>query len=79
MPVKTIQMTIDEELLATVDEYVSRQGTSRSAFIRQALEAALRRAHIRRLEEEHAAAYRAVPQTEAEVVEWIEAQTWSDE
>jgi metal-responsive CopG/Arc/MetJ family transcriptional regulator len=79
MPIKTIQMTIDEDLLTSVDEYVSQHGTSRSAFIRHALEAALHEAHIRRLEEEHAAAYRAVPQTEVETATWIEAQSWGDE
>lgn len=79
MAAKTIQMTIDEELLASVDACVTRRGTSRSAFIRLALEAALREEQIRRLEEQHAAAYRAVPQTETETAPWLEAQAWGDE
>ncbi|MCB0149919.1 MAG: ribbon-helix-helix protein, CopG family, partial [Caldilineaceae bacterium] len=47
MTVKTIQMTIDEELLVSVDALVQELGTSRSALIREALEEALRRHRIR--------------------------------
>ncbi len=40
---KTIQMTIDEPLFTEVDRVISELYTTRSAFIRAALEAALRR------------------------------------
>ena len=39
---KTVQMTIDDMLLAQVDRAVSEIGTNRSAFMRDALELALR-------------------------------------
>ena len=39
---KTIQITLDEALLAEVDQVVREQGANRSAFIRHALRLALR-------------------------------------
>ena len=58
---KTIQMTIDEPLLEQVDETVEELQTTRSAFIREALEQALRAYRVRHLEERDEAGYRAVP------------------
>jgi metal-responsive CopG/Arc/MetJ family transcriptional regulator len=42
---KTVQMTLDEELVAEVDRAVERLGTTRSAFARQALRQALEQQH----------------------------------
>jgi metal-responsive CopG/Arc/MetJ family transcriptional regulator len=39
--VKTIQMTIDEPLLSEVDRVIQSLDTTRSAFIREALQLAL--------------------------------------
>jgi len=58
---RTIQMTIDEPLLEEIDELVKTLNTSRSAFIREALQAALRRHHIHELERRHAEGYRRPP------------------
>jgi metal-responsive CopG/Arc/MetJ family transcriptional regulator len=55
---KTIQMTIDEPLLREVDRVIVELDTTRSAFIREALEAALRRHEILKLEQQHAHGYR---------------------
>jgi metal-responsive CopG/Arc/MetJ family transcriptional regulator len=54
---KTIQMTIDEPLLREVDRVIVELDTTRSAFIREALEAALRRHEILKLEQQHAHGY----------------------
>jgi metal-responsive CopG/Arc/MetJ family transcriptional regulator len=58
---KTIQMTIDEPLLNEVDRVIAELHTTRSAFIREALEAALRRHDIRKLEQQHAQGYSQHP------------------
>ena len=50
---KTIQMTIDEQLLDDVDKAVDELGTDRSAFIRDAIQLALRQRSLRTLEEQH--------------------------
>ena len=54
---KTIQMTIDEVLLAEVDRTVKAIDTTRSAFIRQALQLALRQQKIVEMERQHAEGY----------------------
>ena len=58
---KTIQMTIDETLLEDVDRAVDEMGTNRSLFIRNALQSALRRHAVEKLEARHAAGYARVP------------------
>lgn len=76
---KTIQMTLDETLLAEVDEVVAEMDTTRSAFIRNLIDHALK-AHrlreLRRLDEE---GYRLIPQDDEEVEEWASVQEWGDE
>ena len=42
MPMKTVQMTLDESLVLEVDRAAARRGTTRSAFTREALRHALR-------------------------------------
>jgi metal-responsive CopG/Arc/MetJ family transcriptional regulator len=44
---KTIQMTIDESLLKRVDKMSRAKRTTRSAFIREALKAEIRRQRVR--------------------------------
>ena len=75
---KTIQITIDPELLDDVDRAVQQLKTSRSAFIRQALQLALRRLAIRDLEEQHAAGYARHPAAAGEFDGWESEQAWGD-
>jgi metal-responsive CopG/Arc/MetJ family transcriptional regulator len=74
--VKTIQMTIDEELLTQVDEATRAQGTTRSAFIRAALQLALRQHAIRQLERQHAEGYARHPVAPGEFDLWEHEQAW---
>ena len=53
MTMKTIQMTIDDGLLTEVDQAVAELHTNRSAFMREALLAALRRLRMQTLEAQH--------------------------
>ena len=75
---RTIQMTIDAELLADVDEAVNELGTNRSVFIRNALQLALRQLSLRKLEERHAAGYARQPVQPGEFDEWADEQAWGD-
>ena len=59
-------MTIDNTLLGSVDGVVTELGTTRSSFIREALEAALRKHRTRKLEAQHIAGYLKYPQTDDE-------------
>ena len=75
---KIIQMTIDETLLSRVDQTVEDLKTTRSAFIRQALEQALKDYHLRLLEERDEAGYRLSAATEEEAEAWADEQVWGE-
>jgi len=76
--VKTVQLTLDEPLVKEVDKAVRDLGTSRSAFTREALRAALERLRTRVLEERHRKGYELQPVEPSEVHEWEEEQIWPD-
>ncbi len=73
---KTIQMTIDPRLLRAVDKLTRARKTTRSALIRDALEAELKRDQIRELESRHIAGYSAIPIKSGEFDEWLDEQAW---
>lgn len=75
---KTVQMTLDEELVADVDTAVARLGTTRSAFTRQALRASLEHLRERELERRHKAGYRRHPVQQDELDDWEDEQVWVD-
>jgi metal-responsive CopG/Arc/MetJ family transcriptional regulator len=72
---KTVQMTLDENLIASVDRVVKRLGTNRSAFTRQALKAALREVRINELERKHREGYERKPVKKGEF-DWETEQVW---
>ncbi|MCB0064239.1 MAG: ribbon-helix-helix protein, CopG family [Caldilineaceae bacterium] len=76
---KTIQMTIDDDLLLSVDQMIAQLSISRSAFIREALQMAIRRYRILEMEKQHAAGYAEQPVTEDEFAGWETIQAWGDE
>ena len=76
--VKTIQMTIEETLLAQVDQVSHSLGVARSAFIRQALELALRERKIAELEQKQIAGYKRFPVTTGEFDFWEAEQVWEE-
>lgn len=73
---KTIQMTIDERLLKVLDKLTRARKTTRSAFIRDAIEAEIKRDRIHELEARHAQGYATKPVTPGEFDVWINEQTW---
>ena len=76
---KTIQLTIDEPLLQDVDQVVTQLQTTRSAFVRDVLQIALRRLRIRAMERQQIDAYTSQPQTVQELADWLETQDWGDD
>ena len=75
---KTIQMTIDEPLLAEVDQAIKSLETTRSAFIREALQLALERYRIMELEKKHASGYARYPVQPGEFDIWEDEQFWGE-
>ena len=73
---KTVQMTLDENLLSSVDKVAKRLGTTRSAFTRQALKTALREVQINELEQKHRQGYKRKPIKRGEFSDWETEQVW---
>jgi metal-responsive CopG/Arc/MetJ family transcriptional regulator len=75
---RTVQMTIEEELLKSVDYLIKKLGKSRSEFTREILREAVRKYEIQREEERHREGYRKKPVTDFEFNEWEDEQEWGD-
>ena len=73
---KTVQMTLDEELVRAVDRAARRLRTSRSAFTRRALRAALAHLQAEDEEERHRRGYERNPARDDEFDVWEEEQAW---
>lgn len=75
---RTIQMTLDDDLVDSVDRVVSELKTSRSAFTRQALKDAIAAVNIKQQEERHRKGYELHPATKDEFSVWESEQDWGD-
>ncbi len=73
---KTIQMTLDEDLVKAVDRVSRELHINRSAFTRKALREALVRHNIEQLERKHRQGYERHPIDAAEFSVWEEEQAW---
>jgi metal-responsive CopG/Arc/MetJ family transcriptional regulator len=75
---KTVQMTLDDDLVKAVDKAATELGTSRSSFTRKALRSALDRLRINALERKHRAGYERKPVKRGEFDSWDNEQAWGD-
>ena len=75
---KTVQMTLDEDLVRAVDSIVKKNHTTRSAFTRDALRVALAKFNIAHLEEQHRKGYEIFPVNKAEFSVWEDEHEWGD-
>ena len=75
---KTVQMTLDENLVKAVDSAAKKLRTTRSAFTRQALRSALKEVRMRELESKHREGYRRKPVKRGEFSDWESEQVWGD-
>jgi metal-responsive CopG/Arc/MetJ family transcriptional regulator len=73
---KTVQMTLDENLITSVDKVAKRLGTTRSAFTRQALKTALREIRMNELERKHREGYERKPVKPGEFEDLESEQVW---
>ncbi len=76
---RTIQMTLDDDLVKTVDRVAKETKTTRSAFTRDALRLALKHFKARRLEERHRIGYASKPVAKDEFSVWEKEHHWGDE
>ena len=73
---KTVQMTLDDALVQEVDQVVKKLGTTRSAFTREALRAALVLVARAEMERRHRAGYAHHPVQPEEFSVWEDEQVW---
>lgn len=75
---KAIELTIEESLLADIDEATRDLSMTRDDFVRTALERALSQREIIALERQHANGYERNPVTPGEFDKWEDEQVWED-
>ena len=75
---KTVQMTLDESLVKAVDSAAKKLRTTRSAFTREALRAALKEVRVRELESRQREGYKRKPVKRGEFSDWESEQIWGD-
>jgi metal-responsive CopG/Arc/MetJ family transcriptional regulator len=75
---KTVQMTLDEDLVKAVDSTAKKLGTTRSGFTREALRLALKQVQVKELESRHRAGYKGKPVRRGEFSVWESEQVWGD-
>ncbi len=76
---RTIQMTLDDDLVTEVDRVAKELKTSRSSFARKALRDALARYSLEQLERQHRQGYERYPVAVDEFSLWETDQAWGDE
>lgn len=74
----TVQMTLEPDLVKTVDRMAKRRGLSRSAFTREALAKAVEAEAIRAQEERHRKGYLKHPVRAGEFEVSASHQVWPD-
>ncbi len=75
---RTIQMTLDDDLVESVDHVSKQLHTSRSAFTRKALREALTRYNLEQQEIKHRQGYELHPVAADEFSLWETEQDWGD-
>ena len=72
-------MTMDDDLVQSVDNVVKELNTTRSAFTREALRNAINQLSIAGLEEKHRKGYQRHPVKKGKFSVWEGEQDWGDE
>jgi metal-responsive CopG/Arc/MetJ family transcriptional regulator len=69
-------MTLDDALVQEIDQVVKQLDTTRSAFARDALCAALAQVRYKAMEQKHREGYARKPVTPGEFSDWEDEQIW---
>ena len=76
---RTVQMTMDEDLVAQVDRAAKKMNTTRSGFTRRVLREALDDLTTKELVAKYAEGYTKQPVQPDEFDVWENEQVWGDE
>jgi metal-responsive CopG/Arc/MetJ family transcriptional regulator len=72
-------MTLEDDLVQSVDKIVKQMHTTRSAFTRAALRNAINNYKVSQLEQKHRKGYEKQPISKEEFSVWKNEQKWEDE
>jgi len=75
----TIQIVLEDELLAKADARAARDGGDREGFIRTAISEHLRRLETRELEEQERLGYQRIPDTLDDWEGWEKIAAWPED
>ena len=75
---RTVQITMEDELVKAVDRAADRLDQSRSAFTRDALRAALAKLEVQAQEQRHREGYLRQPVSSGEFSDFEDEHAWGD-
>jgi metal-responsive CopG/Arc/MetJ family transcriptional regulator len=75
---QTIEITLDEAIIAQIDRVTHERALTRAAFIQQSLEAALREQEMLEQERRHAEGYAKYPATPDDFSGWEKIRVWEE-
>lgn len=76
---QTVQIVLDETLLAAADEAARRAKLNRSALVREALRQYLNRLRVQELERRDREGYERLPDDAGDLEPWERAAAWPDD
>ena len=76
---KNVQISFDEDLLKTIDQFAASSQLTRSAAVREAVKTWIRREEIKKFENEWIRKLNENPEDLEDSEAWIKAEKWGDE
>lgn len=76
---QTVQIVLNEDLLRSTDQAAKRIGMNRSALVREALSAHLKKLELEVKLQQEREAYQKYPDTEPELMGWEKVISWPDD
>jgi metal-responsive CopG/Arc/MetJ family transcriptional regulator len=79
---KNVQISFDEDLLKTIDQFAASSQLTRSAAVREAVKTWIRREEIKKFEDEWIRKLNENPENPEDTEDseaWIKAEKWGDE
>ena len=76
---KNVQISFDEDLLETIDQFAASSQLSRSAVVREAVKTWIRQKRVTEFEDEWISKLIKSSPSSEENEAWLAAESWSDE
>ena len=76
---KNVQISFDENLLKTIDQFAASSQITRSAAVREAVKTWIRQEEIKKFEDEWIRKLKEIPEDTENSEVWIKAEKWGEE